>query len=260
MKSKTPPNEYMKWIHKSANNYTIGRRTDPYIESQIHAKLRGASSLLNIGAGTGSYEPSGMMVAAVEPSEAKVSQRYNSAIPVWQAHAECLPFEDECFSHSMTILSMHHWKNRKKAFAEIKRVTRDRFVAVTWDPDSAPFWLSRDYFPEIHDIDKSIYPKLSEFEDSFKNVGVSVLNIPANCADGFLAAYWKRPEAYLDELVRANISTFSKISDYSKGFAQLQNDIHSGKWESRNKELSEIEFFDAGYRLITVDLSSGNAE
>jgi len=237
-------------------NYTIGRRTEPYIESQIHAKLRGASSLLNIGAGTGSYEPSGMMVAAVEPSEEMVSLRYNSAIPVWQAQAEKLPFEDECFSHSMAILSMHHWHDRDKAFAEIKRVTTDRFVAVTWDPDSAPFWLTRDYFPEIYNIDKNILPRLSELEDTFGNMDVSVLKIPANCADGFLGAYWKKPEAYLDELVRANISTFAKIKSHHEGLAKLQSDIHSGVWESRNSELLKAEFIDAGYRLITIELSS----
>ena len=240
---------------KIGNNYALGRRTDPYIERQIHAKLGGASSLLNIGAGTGSYEPSGMMVAAVEPSEAMVSQRYNSAVPVWQAHAECLPFDDESFSHSMAILSMHHWNNRQKAFAEIKRVTRDRFIAVTWDPDSEPFWLTRDYFPEIHNIGKNIFPKLSEFKDTFENVQVSVLNIPANCVDGFLAAFWKRPEAYLDELVRENIGIFSKIKNSREGLTKLKNDIHSGKWQSRNNELSKAEFFDAGYRLITIELS-----
>jgi SAM-dependent methyltransferase len=238
------------------NNYSLGRRTDPYIERQIHAKLRGASSLLNIGAGTGSYEPSGMMVAAVESNETMVNQRYNSAIPVWQAHAECLPFEDKSFSHSMTILSMHNWTNNQKAFAEIKRVTRERFIAVTWDPDSEPFWLTRDYFPEVHNIDKTIFPKLSEFSDSFENVQVSVLNIPANCVDGFLAAYWKRPEAYLDERVRESLSTFSKIKNPCEGLTKLQNDIHSGEWQSRNSKLSNTDFIDAGYRLITIDLST----
>lgn len=245
--------------NKIGNYYALGRRVDPYIESQIHAKLKGAASVLNLGAGTGSYEPSDVAVTAVEPSEAMIIQRKKSSTPVLQAYAESLPFESDSFSHCMTILSMHHWNDRKKAFAEIKRVTRDRFVAVTWDPDSEPFWLTRDYFAEIHDIDKNIFPCLSEFEDSFENIEVSVLKIPANCTDGFLAAFWKRPEAYLDELVRVNISTFTRITKLKEGLDQLQNDIQTGAWQLRNSELSENEFIDAGYRIISIDISSGNA-
>ena len=240
------------------NSYALGRRTDPDIASQIHAKLQDATSILNVGAGTGSYEPSDISVTAVEPSESMIHQRKVSSAPVKQAQAESLPFENASFSHCMTVLSMHHWNDRKKGFAEIKRVTRERFVAITWDPDSEPFWLTRDYFPEIHDIDKMIFPSLSELEESFENIDVAVLKIPANCIDGFLAAYWSRPEAYLDEIVRANISTFRKVSELNKGLTQLENDIRSGAWSSRNAELLKSEFFDAGYRIVSIDLSGAS--
>ena len=245
--------------NKIGKSYALGRRTDPEIEAQIHAKLQGATSILNVGAGTGSYEPSDIMVTAVEPSEAMISQRKLSSAPVTKAQAENLPFDDASFSHCMTILSMHHWDNRKKGFAEIKRVTRDRFVAITWDPDSEPFWLTRDYFPEIYDIDKRTFPRLSEFEKSFENIEVSVLKIPANCIDGFLAAYWRKPEAYLDETVRANISTFTKIPDLNKGLDQLQNDIKSGAWKLKNGDLLKAEYLDAGYRIVSIDLSGSRS-
>lgn len=240
------------------NSYAHGRRTDPEINAQIHAKLQDATSILNVGAGTGSYEPNNVMVTAVEPSEAMLSQRKLSSVSVIQAQAENLPFVNKSFSHCMTVLSMHHWHNRKKAFAEIKRVTRERFVAITWDPNSEPFWLTQDYFPEIHDIDKMIFPSLSEFEQSFENIDVTVLKIPANCIDGFLAAYWRKPQAYLDDVVRANISTFTKISELDKGLTQLQNDISSGAWKFRNSGLLKSEFLDAGYRIVSIDLSGGD--
>jgi len=238
--------------------YTLGRRTDPNIATQIHDNLSDADSVLNIGAGTGSYVPKHIEVSAVEPSGAMINQRCRTAAPVTQSHAENLPFEDGSFSHSMTVLSMHHWKDRERAFNEIKRVTRKRFVAVTWDPDSKPFWLTRDYFPEIHDIDKSIFPCLSEFQSSFEHVAISVLKIPADCTDGFLGAYWRRPEAYLDELVRANMSTFSKISKLNDGLVQLQSDLEDGAWESQNRSILNSHFLDAGYRILIAELAGGN--
>ena len=239
--------------------YMLGRRTDPKIAAQIHSALSDAESVLNVGAGTGSYEPAHIAVRAVEPSEAMINQRAKVSAPVMQAQAESLPFEDGSFSHCMTVLSMHHWENREKAFCEIKRVTRNRFIAVTWDPDSDPFWLTRDYFPEVHDIDKQIFPSLTEFNNSFPRIDVSVLKIPADCVDGFLGAYWRRPEAYLDELVRANMSTFSKIRKLDEGLAQLYSDIESGVWESRNEDILNSAYLDAGYRIVIAELAGGSS-
>ena len=239
---------------ETGKNYATGRATDPRIAAQIHAKLRGAESVLNIGAGSGSYEPSNINVTAVEPSERMIKQRGALSAPVMKAQAESLPFNDGEFSHCMTVLSMHHWSSRPKAFSEIKRVTRDRFVAITWDPESYPFWLSRDYFPEIYDIDQTIFPKLAELNDTFDNIDVEILELPADCIDGFMAAYWQRPEAYLDDTIRENMSTFSKIGDLESGIARLRKDLDSGTWKSRNQSLINSDTFDAGYRLITVDL------
>jgi SAM-dependent methyltransferase len=157
----------------------------------------------------------------------------------------------------MTVLAMHHWEDRERAFNEIRRVTRERFVAVSWDPDSNPFWLTRDYFPEIYDIDRDIFPCLTEFQRSFDQVSISILKVPADCADGFLGAYWRRPDAYLGELVRANMSTFSKISKLNDGLAQLHSDLESGAWESRNQDILDSEFLDVGYRIVIAELAGG---
>ncbi|MEM7707823.1 MAG: class I SAM-dependent methyltransferase [Pseudomonadota bacterium] len=237
-------------------DYVLGRRTDPRIAAEIHRWLQGAESVLNLGAGSGSYEPPDCRVAAVEPSETMIRQRPATSAPAIRAQAENLPFPGAAFSHCMTVLSMHHWQDREKAFAEIRRVTRKRFVAVTWDPEAEPFWLTRDYFPELVSLDRTNFPTIDELSRAFAKISVNTLPIPADCIDGFLAAYWRRPEAYLDERVRNNISTFSKISDVESGLAQLAADLKSGAWESRNQADLKLDAIDVGYRVICADLTS----
>ena len=127
-------------------NYSVTRGTDPRIAEQLYAELEGATRIVNIGAGTGSYEPEDVPLVAVEPSAEMISQRKAGSHPVEQASAEKLPFDDNSFSHAMTVLSMHHWVDKPLAFSEINRVAMEKFVAITWDPASEPFWLTRDYF------------------------------------------------------------------------------------------------------------------
>ena len=130
-------------------NYSVTRCTDPQVAQQLYAELQGATRIINIGAGTGSYEPENFDLVAVEPSAEMIAQRAADAYHVEQAFAESLPFDDNSFSHAMSVLSMHHWVDRPQAFSEINRVATEKFVTITWDPDSEPFWLTRDYFPEI---------------------------------------------------------------------------------------------------------------
>ena len=151
-------------------NYSVTRGTDPKIAKQLFAELQGATRIVNIGAGTGSYEPENVDLVAVEPSAEMISQRKMGSHRVEQAFAEKLPFENNSFSHAMTVLSMHHWENRALAFSEINRVATEKFVAITWDPKSDPFWLTRDYFPEIHEMDKDIFPDLEELSEHFDEV------------------------------------------------------------------------------------------
>jgi SAM-dependent methyltransferase len=234
------------------NNYSVTRGTDPKIAEQLYSELQGATRIVNIGAGTGSYEPENMEVVAVEPSAVMISQRKVGSHRVEQAFAEKLPFENSSFSHAMTILSMHHWQDRARAFNEINRVATEKFVAITWDPTSEPFWLTRDYFPEIYEMDKRIFPDLEELNEYFDEVTMRPLQIPSDCQDGFLTAFWKKPEAYLSSTVRQAMSPFSKIKNLSAGLQKLEDDLASGVWASNNHAILGLSWLDVGYRVISA--------
>ncbi len=238
--------------------YSITRGTDPYIASRLYAELRGATRIVNIGAGTGSYEPDNVELVAVEPSSRMIAQRKRDSHKVVQASAEALPFEAGTFSHAMTVLSIHHWEDRPLAFREIRRVTTEKFVAVTWDPQSDPFWLTRDYFPEIHETDKLIFPTLEEFKRHFDDVIVHRLPIPSDCKDGFLAAFWKRPEAYLSSTVRQSMSPFSSVEKLSVGLQKLREDLASGVWAQTNRAILGVPSLDVGYRIISATVRRGS--
>ena len=234
------------------NNYSVTRCTDPKIAKQLYDELDGATRIVNIGAGTGSYEPENIELVAVEPSSVMISQRKVGSHRVEQAFAENLPFENGSFSHAMTVLSMHHWQNRARAFNEINRVATEKFVAITWDPKSEPFWLTRDYFPEIYEMDKRIFPDLEELNKYFDEVTIRPLQIPSDCKDGFLAAFWKRPEAYLSRKVRQAMSPFSKLKNLSEGLQKLEADLASGLWARNNHAILGSAYLDVGYRVISA--------
>ena len=233
-------------------HYSVTRCTDPKIAAQLYAELEGATRIVNIGAGTGSYEPENVDLVAVEPSAKMIAQRNVDAYPVEQAFAEKLPFENNSFSHAMTILSMHHWENKALAFSEINRVATEKFVAVTWDPKSEPFWLTRDYFPEIYEMDKGVFPDLDELNEHFDVVKVAPLPIPSDCKDGHLAAFWKRPQAYLSRTVRQSTSPFAKIKNLAEGLQKLEDDLASGRWAKNNRAILDLSSLDVGYRLISA--------
>ena len=237
-------------------NYTVTRSTDPRIAKQLYSELQGATRIVNIGAGTGSYEPENIELVAVEPSSEMISQRRADSHRVEQAFAEKLPFENGSFSHAMTINSMHHWENRALAFSEINRVAIEKFVAITWDPESDPFWLTRDYFPEIYEMDKCIFPELGEFNEHFDEVKISPLQIPSDCKDGLLAAFWKRPEAYLSSKIRQSTSPFSKIKNLTQGLQKLENDLANGVWSKNNHAILNLTSLDVGYRVISAKVRS----
>ena len=234
-------------------HYSASRQTDDRIAAEIHSKLSGAGRILNIGAGSGSYEPEGVDLIAVEPSSEMIAQRSTSAHPVVQASAESLPFEENAFSHVMTVLSMHHWKDRVQAYSEINRVATEKFVALTWDPDAKPFWLTRDYFPDIMEVDRKIFARKDEFNEYFDNVEITPLLIPEDCKDGFLAAFWKRPQAYLRENIRQSMSSFAKMANTSTGLQQLERDLKNGTWKVKNKDILDRDTLDAGYILISAN-------
>jgi SAM-dependent methyltransferase len=235
-------------------NYAQKRKSDPRIAAQILNRLKGAQRILNIGAGTGSYEPQDMNLVALEPSLEMIKQRSADAHPVVQGRAEALPFDNDSFTHALTILSMHHWEDQALAFQEINRVVKEKFITVSWNPESRGFWFTQDYFPEIVEMGQDSFPSISLFEQYFEDVSVEPLLIPEDCMDGFLAAYWKRPTAYLDQNVRNSISSFSKLDHIESPLQQLEQDIQSGAWHEKNRSILDQTALDAGYIMISASI------
>ncbi len=232
--------------------YTATRRTDPRIAARIWAALGPARTVVNVGAGTGNYEPPDREVTAVEPSAVMIAQRPPGAAPAVQASAEALPFADASFDAAMAVLTLHHWDDWRAGCAELRRVARERVVVFSWDPRfRRRFWLGPEYFDLFVDEDVDPFPPLDE-QAAALDGRVEVVPVPWDCADGFFSAFWRRPEAYLDPAVRAGISTLAKRTDaeLADGLARLRADIDSGAWARRHADLLERDELDLGYRLI----------
>ena len=231
--------------------YRSLRKADPRIERQILRALEGARRVLNVGAGTGSYEPRDREVTAIEPSMEMIRQREPSPLAtVIQGHAEQLPFEDGSFDASMAILTIHHWSDRAAGLMEMRRVTRGPVVVLTYDPCARP-WLT-DYFPELITLDEEQMPAMSDYALWLGGeVEVEPVKIPHDCEDGFLHAYWRRPYVYLDEERRLGSSSFWRVRS-EEGVERLRGELERGEWASRYGWLLDEEEYDAGYRLITA--------
>jgi SAM-dependent methyltransferase len=232
-------------------NYAQLRKADPRIAAAIHAALGQAETVLNVGAGAGSYEPVDRQVTAVEPSLEMIRQRSPSAAKVIQASAEDLPFGDDAFDASMAILTVHHWPNKEAGLREMRRVTRERIVLLTFDPSHRP-WLT-DYLPELAALDEAQMPAMADYQRLLGGaVKVVPLPVPHDCSDGFLYAYWRRPEMYLDARVRSGSSSFWTIGNAAAGLQRLRQDLEAGEWARRYGELLGQDSYDAGYRLVVA--------
>ena len=230
-------------------NYANLRQPDPRIAQQIDATLANAQTILNVGAGGGSYEPTGRQITAVDPSVEMIRQRPPSNATIIQGSAEDLPFDDKSFDAAMAVLTIHHWSDQAIGVEEMRRVTRGKIVFLTYDPTFRGFWLA-DYFPALVTLDEEQMPQMADYENWLGPVEVSPVPIPHDCKDGFLAGYWRCPAAYLDERVRAGISSFWTLGDISEGLGKLEADLNSGVWEQRYSHLLHLETLDCGYRLV----------
>lgn len=230
------------------------RQPDPRIGAYIRQGLGDARSIINVGAGAGSYEPRNCELIAVEPSSVMIAQRPQESAPVVRAVAEALPFADKSFDAALAILTIHHWPNINQGLQELARVASNKVVIFTFDPTVKYAWLI-DYFPEFQAIDLAAMPPLTDIAKQFTRASIVNVPIPHNCSDGFLCAYWRRPRAYLNADVRAAISSFAKIADAKPGLAALEQDLDSGAWDKRYGELLTQTSLDCGYRLIIGDLS-----
>ena len=234
-------------------SYSTRRQPDPRLVARLDALIACDTTVLNVGAGTGSYEPPRSGVVAVEPSTVMLNQRPLSSAPAVRAIAEALPFQDDAFDVVLAVLTLHHWNEQRRGLEECARVARDRVVILTWDPDAEGFWLVRDYFPDILAIDRQIFPSMHLLRAALGPLDVQPVPVPWDCVDGFLGAYWRRPEAYLDAEVRGHISTFGRLANIDSRLERLANDLRSGAWERRNPELRGLAELDVGYRLVVAE-------
>jgi SAM-dependent methyltransferase len=209
--------------------------------------------VLNVGAGTGSYEPPGRDVTAVEPSAIMRAQRPAGAAPCLAAAAESLPFEDRSFDAAMAVSTIHHWQDPIAGLREMRRVAR-RVVVFTHDSGDTGwrdrFWLTRDYLPEVAGLVAG-RPPVTELARAI-GTRIEPVLIPWDCADGFFEAYWRRPEAYLDENVRRGISIWARVGPHAEQRAvhSLRDDLASGRWAKRNHNLAALDAAELGLRLL----------
>jgi SAM-dependent methyltransferase len=236
--------------------YTATRQPDPRVGALIAAALGDARSVINVGAGAGSYEPA-QTVLAVEPSPVMISQRPAGSAPAVQARAEALPVATSAADAAMALLTVHHWADLAAGIAELRRVARRRIVIFTWDQRvTREFWLLREYLPAAAAFDDSRTPPVERLADLLGGARIEPVPIPHDCRDGFAVAYWRRPEAYLDPVVRAGMSMLAQPGDaaLAAGLRRLEADLASGAWHARHRDLLSRDFFDGGYRLLIADL------
>jgi SAM-dependent methyltransferase len=239
-------------------SYTATRREDPRLAAAIHAALGDARTVVNVGAGAGSYEPRDREVVAVEPSEAMIAQRPPGAAPVVRATAYPLPFADDSFDAAMAVLSDHHWEDRRAGLQALRRVA-SRAVVLAFDPAYTDrFWLVTEYLSGFSELPGMT---IDDLVAALGGADVVPVPVPADCTDGFMGAFWRRPEAYLDARVRAGISVFAQLdaAQVDACVQALRADLASGAWDERHADLLELDELDLGYRLLVAPRASAAA-
>ena len=235
--------------------YARFRKPDPRIAARLMGALDDARSVVNVGAGTGSYEPTDRVVVAVEPSEEMVKQRAPDAAPCIRAAAERLPFFDQSFDAAMGILTIHHWSNPIGGLRELVRVAR-RVVLFAYEPTvHSTFWLWQEYFPAAARVSATSELPIEQVAEVIGADRVETVLVPHDCSDGFGPAYWCRPTAYLNRDVRACISGLARLppGDLEPGLELLRQDLDTGAWQTRHRDLLNLNAIDAGLRLIVRD-------
>ncbi len=240
--------------------YARGRRTDPRWLTPVLDALGPAGSVLDVGSGTGSYEPPARRVVAVEPSVEMIRQRRPEAAPVVRAVAEALPFASSTFDASLAVLTVHHWPDWRRGLDELRRVSRRQVVLAYDTALHNHFWLVREYVPEVAALEVS-RPSAPEIADFLDAASVLDLPVPWDFTDGVFPAYWRRPEAYLDPAVRRSCSALAQTSPAAveRGMARLRADLESGRWYEEHTELLELPEWDAGFRLVVAGSELGDS-
>lgn len=237
------------------HGYARVRRPDRRIAARVHAALGDAATVLNVGAGTGSYEPADRWVLAVEPSAVMRAQRPRGSAPAIDAVAEALPLDDGAVDAAMAIITVQHWPDPVRGLRELSRVARGRVVVLTFDVSATGgSWLLSDYLPEAQADDAARFPAITDIAAALGGADVQEVPIPADCTDGFFHAYFARPEAYLDPAVRAAQSAWPRLPDgvEQRAVEMLSADLGSGAWDNRHGSIRGIGEYDGGLRLIVA--------
>lgn len=243
--------------------YSSHRQTDLRIAKYITESLSGAKTILNIGAGAGSYEPEDKYVIAIEPSTVMREQRLKiGKNPAINGKADNLPFDDNSFDASMAIVTVHHWPDFKKGLQELRRITKKQVVIMSFDPDALDKFWNAEYFPELIEVEKARYPKISAIDKALGgNCEIIKIPISLDCVDGFQEAFYGRPEAFLDEEVRQSQSAWGFLDENLKKVLvkRLKDDLQSGEWDRKYGHYRTQPFFSCALRLI-VSFGEHNIE
>ena len=239
------------------NGYSFNRKPDPRISLIINEALGNSTSVINVGAGSGSYEPADKEVIAIEPSATMIRQRAVDSAPVVQGVAEQLPFADKTFDAALACLTIHHWDKSRAGLAEMRRVARNQIVIFTWDQEIwESFWLIREYFPCVNKLDRPRSVAIQDVIAELRPCQILKVPIAHDCLDGFHGSFWRRPHAYLDSRIRSGISSYALMQqgELEEGLQRLAADLESGAWEAQHREILDLEEIDLGYRLIVAEI------
>jgi SAM-dependent methyltransferase len=237
--------------------YAATRREDPQLRERLHAALGGARTVVNVGAGAGSYEPRDRHVIAIEPSDVMAAQRPPELPPAIAATAGRLPLRDRCVDAAMAVLTLHHWDaERERGVRELRRVARGPVVIVTYDAEvAAHMWLTRDYLPEVAEQDRQDFPPPEQLLAWLGGTGsVEAVPIARDTPDWTFGAFWAHPERVLDPEARANTSGFARLPKpvEQRAVTALERDLRDGTWDARNGALRTLDAYDAGLRLVVA--------
>ena len=235
-------------------SYSGYRKTDPRIAQYVYDALADAKTILNVGAGSGSYEPADKYVVAIEPSVTMRKQRIdNGRIPAINAKADNMPFDDKSFDASMAMVTIHHWPDIDKGLKEMRRITRNQVIVMSFDPDSLDNFWNANYFPELIEVEKARYPSIESIDKSLGgNCEIIPIPIPLDCLDGFQEAFYGRPEAFLEKEVRMSQSAWGFLPEglEEKLVQALKNDLESGEWDKKYGHFRTQATFTCALRLI----------
>jgi hypothetical protein len=243
-------------------SYALQRRPDPRIAEVIHAALGHARTVVNVGAGAGSYEPRDRHVVAVEPSRAMRAQRPRDLAPAVDATAEALPFDDGAFDAALAIATVHQWSDLRQGLRELRRVSRGPVVVVTFDRDKLPsLWLN-EYVPEVIEAERRRQPAVAELREALGAPTVAPISIPLDCTDGFKEAFYGRPESFLDPIARSAQSSWAFVDPgvAERGLARLRDDLDSATWDRRHGALRRQPVYHGSLTLLVATGQAGSCE